>query len=417
MFSGAGIANSISNNKTAIDNYKNLVENKLSNDALIKTVKELVATTISSTLMNSKTSITDIINVSNEIFIKGGNKCKTGGIFRIVSVSQDITIDSTTEVKKQISIIGDITSTVNTNVNENINNITKDAKDETVKKKVGSTFEKVASAVLTPLTDAMDDVADILSGSGACAGIKNTCETNQVTENDTKIQKKYGLDNKFNVSDAINSSNTGSSEITSSDITEIINSITGDNKIGVAGVCPKKVDISNIDQSISISALTQNETVNKLASKIATNYINKIEGIIKNMKDHKVKDVSNTSTGDIADLGDAAAAIIASGGDAMAKTINAGGKAVTDVLEAVDRAAPSAIDNIGKGLKDLVSGGILVTFGIPAIIIIVIIVIVYIIFTKVGGAVGSVAGGITNTVANIGTSEVPASFKYLFKSI
>jgi hypothetical protein len=343
---GLGIANN--NNVSNIQKkaYSNLIDTELSNTSLIAAVQNLIATTISQTLVNNTTNIQSILNLHNSINIVAGQNCPSmSGGFVVNNVKQNLTVDSTVATTQQTRIITNITSTVNNNIDNNVSNITSDTDVSTNKQKIGSTLQGIAGEAIGVLSNASDAVASVFSGSGACSGVANSCNQSKTKITETALQTKYKLDNKFSLDEAINTSDSTSSIITTKNITEILQQLFASNDLLVANVCPNAINISNIQQKISVISLMKNTVVLRLASNVASNYINKVQRVVENMNMRAIETTNNTNKGDIADFGDAAAAII-----------NAGAKGLSNVITSTGAAGSQLIDTTGEGASNLISG-------------------------------------------------------------
>jgi hypothetical protein len=365
ILAGAGAGNSNSVSSTDINKYKELTSTTLSNSSLIKTVQNLVSSTISSTVVNNSQSIKSLIDAYNSINYVGGKNCKPmSGNINIRNIKQEIKINDTQVNESIINIVSNLTATINTNIVNNIKNITQDSQTKTNSEKVSSSFEGIVSAITDGINKCVDDVAELASGAGGCAGIGNSCSQSTSKETDTKLQTKYGLDNKFSLNKIIEQNNETLSEITQNNVNNIIASISGSNQIGVTGLCPTYIDISNINQKITINNLNKNTSIISIANNVATNYITNIQNIINNMNEHKITDTTIKSTGDIGDLG-----------DALAGVIHAGGNAVSDQIEAVGTASSVVIGKTIDGTSNIVNksvgaaGSVLSGLFLPLIII------------------------------------------------
>lgn len=419
LATGAGAFNDSKVSDTSIKAYQNIVSTQLNNNSLITTVKNLVSKTISNTLISNKSSIENIINTSNSIFLVASNNCTNTGGYTVTNITQNIKIESSDTIDSISTMMVNICSTVNNNINDNLKNITQDSNDKTNTKKIGSTFAGVANAAAGKLSDVVTDVGDVVGGSGACAGAFNKCSTNDTKISDTSLQNKYGLTNDFSVASAINQANLTSSDIKKEDIDMIITSITGANSLLFKNVCPTNITFTNIDQFININSLSSNTKISNLSLQIATNYINKAESIIKNMTDHKADDITSKTAGDISDLGDAVAAVIKSGGDAVAKTVDATGKAGTQVIETAATAASGAVESVGAAIASFFSSTVILWVAIAIGLIVFVIIVVNIFFKKAGSLVGlddtSPSVNLTSTqLASKGASKL---LKYFYKSI
>jgi hypothetical protein len=354
---GLGIANSNSVSNTEKEKYSKLIDTQLSNSSLISSVQNLVAKTISQTLVNNTTNIQSIIDLNNSINIVAGKNCPSmSGGFVVNNVKQSLTVDSTVATTQQTTIVSNITASVNTNINNNVSNITSDTDISTNKQKIGSTLEGIGGEVVGVLTNAVGAVASVFSGSGACSGIANSCDQSKTTITETALESKYQLDNSFSLQDAVNTSDSTSSEITTENITEILQQLFASNDLLVANVCPGAINISNIQQTISVTSLMKNTVVIKLASNVASNYINKIDRVVSNMNKRAIETTTNSNKGDIAAFGDAAACIIDSGAKALTGVINATGAAGSQLIDTTGEGASNLISGTGKAAGGLFSG-------------------------------------------------------------
>lgn len=355
--SGYGIANSNNISNTEKTKYANLVETQLSNSSLISSVQNLVAKTISQTLVNNKTNIQSIIDLHNSINIVAGKNCPSmSGGFVVNNVRQNLTVDSTVATTQQTTIITNVTSSVNNNINNNVSNITSDTDISTNKQKIGSTLQGIGGEVVGVLGNAVGAVASVFSGSGSCAGIANSCDTSTTKITETALQSKYQLDNSFSLQDAVNTNDATSSEITTENITEILQQLFASNDLLVSNVCPSAINISNIQQTISVTNLMKNTVVLRLASNVASNYINKVDRVISNMNKRAIETTTNSNKGDIADFGDAAACIIDSGAKGLAGAITATGAAGSQLIDTTGEGASNLISGAGKAVGGLFSG-------------------------------------------------------------
>jgi hypothetical protein len=398
---GGGIGNSVITDTTISETDRKILSNELSNSALINTVKSLVATTISTTLVANTSKIQSIISANNAINLVAGPNCpKMSGGFTIKNVDQVVKIDADVAVSKMSTLVADITSNVNNNVNSNVSNIMSDTKDVSNTSLVGTTFEGIVGTAVNAAVKVADTVADVLGGAGSCIGIANDCDTETTKKSDTLLQNKYGLDTNFSVADAINNANITSSDLTINDIDNILSSILGSNSLIVKNICPRTITIANIEQTINIDSLLSNSTISTLSTTIATNYINKIEAVLTNMQSHKITDTTNTTTGDIAALGSATAAVIRAGGKAVAKTITASGKAGGQVLSTVGSESASQIGAAGGAIASLASNTTFLILGGSVFFIILGIIIFNIFFSKVKSVVVGTISGIGNIVSS-----------------
>ena len=382
VFTGGGIANSVDVTTTDINKYKSLKDTQLSNSSLIDTVQNLVSKTICQTIVTNKTSITSIIKLHNSINFVAGKRCPPmGGGFVLRDIEQTIEIDSAVQSDKQTEISNDITVKVNNNITQNIKNITSDTESITNKQKIGSTLGGVVDGAVGVLSNMAGTVAKVFSDSGDCAGIANSCSTNTTKETDTELQEKFKLDNNFSLSQAINTANLTSSEVKTEDIAAIISEIASSNSLLVKNVCPKFINVTDVEQILDVKTLMRNSTITSLSSKIATNYINKIDKILENMNIHATTTVNDTNKGDIGALGDATAAIINAGGKALSGVIDSTGNAVADVADTVGDKGSKAIKKVGDSASGAIEkvggavGGLFGSFTTPLIIIAVIIVV------------------------------------------
>ena len=385
VFTGGGIANSSNITTTDINKYKSLKEKQLSNSSLIDTVQNLVAKTICQTLVTNKTSIKSIIDLHNSINFVAGKRCPPmGGGFVLRNIEQTIDVDSTVQSDKQANISIDISAKVNNNITQNIKNLTSDTDTVTNKAKIGSTLGGVVDGAVGVLTNMASTAAKVFSDAGDCAGISNSCNKNTTTEVDKELQDIFKLDNSFSLADAINTSNLTSSEVKTDDVASIISEIASNNSLLVKNVCPKFINVTDIEQTLNVKSLMKNSTITSLSSKIATNYINKIDKILDNMNTHATTTVNDTNKGDIAALGDATAAIIHAGGKALSGVIDSTGNAVASVADTVGDKGSKAIKKVGDSASGAITkvgssvGGLFGSFTTPLIIIAVIIVIVLI---------------------------------------
>ena len=326
VFSGMGLDNVPNISKADISKYKSLIDTELSNSSLINTVQDVVSKTISQTIIKNKSNITSIIDLHNRINFVAGNRCQSmSGGFVMREIRQDIVIDSTTTTDKQTNITVDVTSEVNNNISENIKNMTSNTDTITNKAYIGTTLEGlVDSAAAAEALSKLSNIPAKVLSNGDCAGIASNCSSKNV---DTDLQNKFKLDNNFSLSDAINTSNLSSSTITQDDIKELLQEISGNNELLVKNVCPKAINVNNIEQKINVKSLMTTKTINRLSSKIATNYINKIDKIISNMNKHALTTKNDINKGDIAAFGDVTAALLKAAGKLIGNSIDPDGRA------------------------------------------------------------------------------------------
>lgn len=376
--SGFGIANNNSISNTQKKAYSKLVDTQLSNTSLISTVQNLVATTISNTLVNNTTNIQSIIALHNSINIVAGKNCSSmSGGFVVNNVKQNLNIDSTVTTIKQTSIISNITSMVNNNIDKNVSKITSDTNVSNNKQKIGSTLQGIAGDVVGVLSNAADAVASVFSGSGACAGVANSCNQSTTKITETDLESKYKLDNSFSLQDAVSTANSTSSDVTTNDITQILQQLFASNDLLVANVCPNAINISNIQQNISVVNLMKNSVVLKLSTSVASNYINKVQSVISNMNIHAIQTTNNTNTGDIADFGDATACIINAGAKGLSGIITSTGEAGSQLINTTGDGASNLISSAGSATGSLFSG-----FIGPLLIFLVVGLVVYFLVIK-----------------------------------
>jgi len=389
VFTGMGIANSIDVTTTDINKYKLLKETQLSNSSLIDTVQNLVAKTICQTIVTNKTSVTSIIKLHNSINFVAGKRCPPmSGGFVLRDIEQTINIDSTIQSDKQTIIANDIMVKVNNNITQNIKNITSDTDTNTNKQKIGSTFGGIVDGAIGVLSNMADTASKTFSDYGNCVGIANSCDTNTTNIIDKELQDKFKLDTSFSLSETINTDNLSSFEVKTEDVAAIMSEISSSNDLLVKNVCPKFINVTDIEQKLDMKTLMQNNTITSLASKIATNYINQIDKIMENINSHATTTINDTNKGDIAALGDATAAIINSGGKALSGAIDSTGNAVGGIVDTTGDKGSKAIETVG----DAASGGL----------------------EKIGGAVGGVFGSFTTPLIIIAVIIAVGLIGYFF---
>ena len=354
---GLGMGNSVNMTTTDKDKFKSLKDTLLSNTSLTNTLQSMVAKTISQTIVSNKTNISSLLTLHNTINFVAGKKCPPmSGGFTAKNIDQALIIDSSIQSTKQTDIVREITSVVNNNINQNIKNVTSNTDSVSNKDKIGTTLGGVVDSAIGVLSNLSGTVGKVFSDAGDCAGIGNSCDTNITSEIDKELQDLFKLDNKFSLADAINKSNLASSDVTTEDITNIISEITNNNSILVKNVCPKFINIANVEQDLVISNVVKNNTILSLSLNIATNYINKIDKILDNINLHRIDSTNSSTNSDIAALGDATAAVIKSGGDAVSSVIDSSGKSVAHVAKTVGDTGSGSITKVGDSAGDALGG-------------------------------------------------------------
>lgn len=366
---GAGAFNKQSSNTTDIKKISDIISTKLSNKSLTDTVQKFVSNTISSIIVENMTNIKNIVSANNNISISGGNNCdssSSGGDLVVGNITQGIKVDSS-DVSSQVSnVVSDITATVNNSVANDIFNISSDTSKKSTKDKIGSSFEGVVDALLSPIKAVGDTAKKVLDGAASCAGAFNTCSTDKLTSDSKDLQTLYGLDNNFKLSDTINTANLTDSKITKEDISAILAELTGSNELGASGICPKFIKIDKVKQFIDISSVLQIDKISKIANRVATNYITIATKVIENMNSHKTTDNTSNTYGDIPDLGNAMAGIIGATGDAASDVIKSVGTAAASVSKA-------GIEGVGQVLTSAIkaASSVLGALLIPIVIAII----------------------------------------------
>jgi hypothetical protein len=379
IFSGAGIANDTSVSNSDKKAYSKLAETELSNSSLISTVQNLIAKTISKTLVDNTSNIKSIIDLNNSISISANPLCAGSmeGGFELKNIDQIITISSTNVNIQQSTIVANITSKVNNDISDSVSIITSDTAKMTNVQKIGSTLGGIADSAIGVVTNFVGDVGKVFGGAGACAGVANSCSQSKSTETNIDLQTKYKLDNKFDLSKKTYTSNIASSELKTTDITDILKELLGNNELLVADVCPSAISITDIEQTINVTSMMTNSVLLKLATTVASNYITKIQSVIDNMSSHAITTENNKNKGDIATFGDAVACVINAGGKAASGVIVSTGNAAGQVIDTTSDSTGNLISSAGNSVKNLFSG-----FTGPLIIFLVVGVLVYFLFIK-----------------------------------
>jgi hypothetical protein len=343
-----GIANTKENITLETDKMKEQVDTLLNNETLIETVQNLVSKVVATTIISNTTQISNIITASNTFRLTGGEGgCIMEGGYTRKNVNQEITVKTDIINQTRKDIINEIVSVVNNNIVANMEAMVENSDTSSNINKVGSTLGGIVGGGVGVFTNVADEAGDMLSAILECTGIANTCKSNDVTSTEKDLIKKYNLDNSFAIKDSIDTSNDISGNITKDELTNIINSIIGSNVLEF-DVCPEEINIINFKQKLSIVNITANESITTFSNKVATNFINTVEKVLKsmveNVKDESITDINS----DIGNMGIAAAAVIKSGGEAVGKVVESSGEAVAKTVDSVGEGSGNLISSLGK---------------------------------------------------------------------
>jgi hypothetical protein len=351
-----GIANRSTNDKINNDLYQEIIDEKLNNESLTETVQNLISETIGATIVNSKTDITSFISANNKFSFIAKEGCKIKGSFNLTDFTQTNEITSTLINKVKNDAKSKINSNVNNNIVNNLKNISNEVDEKTNSSKIGTTFEGMATEVFDGINGAVDVAADTVKAVIGCMGIAETCTTRDTKDLEDILVENYGLDNQFKLNDIINTSDSQVSRISDDTISEIIFELTTGNIDETEGLCPKFVDISNVNQTITIDNIVKSETIVNISQNMAKKFINNLTRLFEGMQSHVKKDENTSSNSDIADLGDATAALISAGGEAVSEVIDKTGDAAVKVSDSTFKATTNVSDKTGDAIGSVMSG-------------------------------------------------------------
>jgi hypothetical protein len=331
--------------KTAAD-----ISTDLSSSSTIDSVKNLVASTISSTIVNSSSKIQQIINAKNSISITARSNCKSSGAINIKNVNQTNIITADMVANQTTTVKNDITNTIKNDITNNIKKITTNMDT----KAISSTMEGALKATTEALEKSVKAGAQVVDQAVCGAGLGNSCDSSTTTINENAIKEALNLKDDFKFNDKNNINNVVKNNLSTNDVTDIIAEVSGANEIALDQVCPTDINFEDVSQTLNITSLMKSTKVNDIANKIATDYTNLIITSFTNM----LTNTKDNTVGDIPAAGAAAAAVIRAGGDAGAQVILAGGEAGSKLLTAGGDAAAKGIEASGDAAaKALTAGG------------------------------------------------------------